>query len=45
MVTFAKFAAIQHVTEITTPDLDPEQIVYSMKLVTAITNLEISYPL
>ena len=45
MVTFAKFAAIQHVTEITTPDLDPEQIVYSMHLVTAITNLDISYPL
>ena len=45
MVGFAKFAAIQHVTEITTPDLDPAQIVYSMQLVTAITNLEISYPL
>ena len=45
MVSFAKFAAIQHVTEITTPDLDPAQIVYSMQLVKAITNLEISYPL
>ena len=45
MVAFAKFAAIQHLTEITNPDLDPAQIVYSMQLVTAITNLEISYPL
>jgi hypothetical protein len=44
MVSFAKFAAIQHVTEITTPDMAPEQVVYNMQVMTAISNLEISYP-
>lgn len=45
MVMFAKFAAQQHVLEITTPDMEPEQIVFNMHLMTAISNLEISYPL
>lgn len=45
MVAFAKFAAIQHLTEITTPDLDPEVIVQYMSLVAEISKLEISYPL
>jgi len=44
MVMFAKFAAQQHVTEITTPDMSPEQVVYNMQVMTAISNLEISYP-
>lgn len=44
MVMFAKFAAQQHVTEITTPDMTPEQVVYNMQVMTAISNLEISYP-
>jgi hypothetical protein len=44
MVMFAKFAATQHITEITTPDMDPEQIIYNMQVVSAISNLEISYP-
>jgi hypothetical protein len=44
MVMFAKFAAQQHVVEITTPDMEPEQIVFNMHLMTAISNLEISYP-
>lgn len=44
MVSFAKFAAIQHISEITTPQTPVEQIVDHMKIITAITNLEISYP-
>ena len=44
MVMFAKFAAGQHLTEITTPDMTPEQIVFNMQVMTAISNLEISYP-
>ena len=44
MVMFAKFAAGQHLTEITTPDMTPEQIVNNMQIVSAISNLEISYP-
>lgn len=44
MVMFAKFAATQHITEITTPDMTPEQIVFNMQVMTAISNLEISYP-
>ena len=44
MVMFAKFAATQHVTEITTPDMTPEQIVNNMQIVSAISSLEISYP-
>lgn len=44
MIMFAKFAATQHVTEITTPDMTPEQIVNNMQIVSAISNLEISYP-
>lgn len=44
MVMFAKFAAGQHITEITTPDMSPEQIVFNMQVMTAISNLEISYP-
>ena len=44
MVMFAKFAASQHLTEITTPDMTPEQIVFNMQVMTAISNLEISYP-
>lgn len=45
MVAFAKFAAIQHLTEITTPDLGPETIVEYMALVVEISKLDISYPL
>jgi hypothetical protein len=44
MVMFAKFAAGQHLTEITRPDMTPEQIVFNMQVMTAISNLEISYP-
>ena len=44
MVAFAKFAAIQHLTEITTPDLGPEVIVQYMSLVSEISKLDISYP-
>ena len=44
MVMFAKFAAQQHIVEITTPDMTPEQIVFNMSVVSAISNLEISYP-
>ena len=44
MIMFAKFAAGQHVTEITTPDMTSEQIVFNMQVMTAIANLEISYP-
>ena len=45
MVSFAKFAAIQHISEITTPQTPVEQVVDHMKIIAAITNLEISYPL
>lgn len=45
MVGFAKFAAIQHLTEITTPDLTPEEIIFNFKVVKEISSLEISYPL
>ena len=44
MVAFAKFAAIQHLTEITRPDLGPEIIVEYMGLVSEISKLDISYP-
>ena len=44
MVMFAKFAAQQHITEITTPEMTPEQIVFNMSVVSAISDLEISYP-
>jgi len=44
MVAFAKFAAIQHLTEITTPELDPEVIMEYMMLVSEISKLDISYP-
>jgi hypothetical protein len=45
MVAFAKFAAIQHLTEITTPDMEPEVIVETMAIVSEISKLDISYPL
>lgn len=45
MVGFAKFAAIQHLTEITTPKLTPEEIIFNFTVVNEISNLEISYPL
>jgi len=45
MVAFAKFAAIQHLTEITSPDLDLEVIVETMAIISEISKLEISYPL
>lgn len=44
MIMFAKFAAQQHITEITTPEMTPEQIVFNMSVVSAISDLEISYP-
>ena len=44
MVAFAKFAAIQHLAEITTPELDPEVIMEYMMLVSEISKLDISYP-
>ena len=45
MVAFAKFAAIQHLTEITSPNLDLEVIVETMAIISEISKLEISYPL
>jgi hypothetical protein len=45
MVAFAKFAAIQHLTEITSPNLDIEVIVETMAIISEISKLEISYPL
>jgi predicted transcriptional regulator len=45
MVAFAKFAAIQHLTEITTFNQDPETIVQNLRLASEIQALEISYPL
>ena len=45
MVAFAKFAAIQHITEIMSPKLEPEVIVEYMAIVAEISKLEISYPL
>jgi hypothetical protein len=45
MVAFAKFAAIQHLTEITSPSLDIEVIVETMAIISEISKLEISYPL
>ena len=44
MVAFAKFAAIQHLTEITNPDMEPEVIVETMAIVSEISKLDISYP-
>jgi hypothetical protein len=44
MVAFAKFAAIQHLTEITSPDLDLEVIVETMAIISEISKLDISYP-
>jgi hypothetical protein len=45
MVAFAKFAAIQHLTEITSPNLDLEVIVETMAIISEISKLDISYPL
>ena len=45
MVAFAKFAAIQHLTEITSPNMDLEVIVETMAIISEISKLEISYPL
>ena len=45
MVAFAKFAAIQHLTEITSPQMDLEVIVETMAIISEISKLEISYPL
>ena len=45
MVAFAKFAAIQHLTEITTFNQDPDIIVENLKLISEINSLEISYPI
>jgi hypothetical protein len=45
MVAFAKVAAIQHLTEITNPDMEPEVIVETMAIVSEISKLDISYPL
>jgi hypothetical protein len=45
MVAFAKFAAIQHLTEITSPNLDIEVIVETMAIISEISKLDISYPL
>jgi hypothetical protein len=45
MVAFAKFAAIQHLTEITSPNLDLEVIVETMAIISEISKLEISYPI
>jgi hypothetical protein len=44
MVAFAKFAAIQHLTEITNPNLDLEVIVETMAIISEISKLDISYP-
>ena len=44
MVAFAKFAAIQHLTEITSPNLDLEVIVETMAIISEISKLDISYP-
>lgn len=44
MVAFAKFAAIQHLAEITTPDVDLEVIVETMAIISEISKLDISYP-
>ena len=44
MVAFAKFAAIQHLTEITSPNLDIEVIVETMAIISEISKLDISYP-
>lgn len=43
-IGFAKFAAKQHVIEVTTPDLPIDQVVENMALISAINELEISYP-
>ena len=45
MVAFAKFAAIQHLTEISSPNLDLEVIVETMAIISEISKLDISYPL
>jgi hypothetical protein len=45
MVAFAKFAAIQHLTEITSPNLDIEVIVETMAIISEISKLDISYPI
>jgi hypothetical protein len=45
MVAFAKFAAIQHLTEISSPQMDLEVIVETMAIISEISKLEISYPL
>ena len=45
MVAFAKFAAIQHLTEISSPNMDLEVIVETMAIISEISKLEISYPL
>jgi hypothetical protein len=44
MVAFAKFAAIQHLTEITSPNMDLEVIVETMAIISEISKLDISYP-
>jgi len=44
MVAFAKFAAIQHLTEITSPEMDLEVIVETMAIISEISKLDISYP-
>ena len=44
MVAFAKFAAIQHLTEISSTDLDLEVIVETMAIISEISKLDISYP-
>jgi hypothetical protein len=45
MVAFAKFAAIQHLTEITSPNMDLEVIVETMAIISEISKLDISYPI
>ena len=45
MVAFAKFAAIQHLTEITSPNMDLEVIVETMAIISEISKLDIFYPL
>ena len=44
MVAFAKFAAIQHLTEISSPNMDLEVIVETMAIISEISKLDISYP-
>ena len=44
MVAFAKFAAIQHLTEITSPNLDLDVILETMAIISEISKLDISYP-